>query len=273
MSDVSEKKAWNHEMHASVFDYMHKRPGFILKKHYESFNEGRLLKQFASQIKGKRFFEIGCATGELYRYLDQYLPKFEYTGFDISAPAISRAKSKYPEANFYQLFSLSPESIEEEHGRSDVIWCRDVILHQSEPYDFMDSLIDLANEALFLRLRTRDKGATETNPEVSCQLHWDKHWIPYMILNTDELISKIRNHQHVKKLVISRNYEPLGGQNFRFLPKELFFTSTLTAETALYIQKSRVTDADMEIEYNDRIDSPDFNLFEKIICKLTSVKY
>lgn len=266
---VSEKEAWADEIHARVFDYMHAMPNFILKKHYESFNEGKLLTAYESSISGSRFFEIGCATGELYRYLANYRRRFRYTGFDISRPAIERAMHKYPKGSFHQLTGGFRE-IRETFGQPDVVWCRDVVLHQEDPYGFSDGLIDLAKEAIFLRLRTRDVGVTEMRPEISCQLHWDRYWVPYIVLNTDEMITRIASRPDVGRIVVARAYEVLGGQNFRFLPKDLYFSSARTAETALYVEKG--TAVRTEISFMDRpqSDRPKYSLFERAIRKFYS---
>lgn len=266
---VSEKEAWADQTHARVFDYMHAMPKFILKKHYESFNEGKLLAAYESRISGSRFFEIGCATGELYRYLSNYRRRFDYTGFDISRPAIERARHKYPEGRFHQLTGGFPE-IRETFGQPDVVWCRDVVLHQTDPYGFLGDLIDLANEAVFLRLRTRDVGATEVRSEISCQLHWDRYWVPYIVMNTDEMIARVASRPDVRRIVVARAYEVLGGQNFRFLPKDLYFSSARTAETALYVEKG--TAARTEVLFMDRpqSDRPKYTLLERAIRKFYS---
>ncbi|OPY86535.1 MAG: hypothetical protein A4E72_01657 [Syntrophus sp. PtaU1.Bin208] len=72
-------------------------------------------------------------------------------------------------------------------------------------------LIVLSKDAVILRLRTRDVGDTVFDSEISCQLHWDKYWIPYIVLNTDERIRRISTHEDVKRIVLSRHYEVLGG--------------------------------------------------------------
>ncbi|MBN1636150.1 MAG: class I SAM-dependent methyltransferase [Deltaproteobacteria bacterium] len=266
---VSEKNAWGDKTHAKVFDYLHPMPGFIVKKHYESFNEGRLLRMFENDIHGNIFFEIGCATGELSRYISGFQTRFKYYGFDISDPAIARAKQKYPMGNFHKVTDGFEEIIQT-FGHPDVVWCRDVVMHQELPYVFLDNLINLSNEVVILRLRTRDVGETITDPELSCQLHWDKFWVPYIVLNTDEMIQEIEAHQDVKKIVISRHYEVLGGHNFRFLPKELFFSYSGTAETAVYIQKGSRKDASAEVSFMDQPDRPKYGIIERIIRKCFS---
>ncbi len=267
MHDVSETAAWGDQAHAKVFDYLSKMPKCLVKKHYESFNEGRLLKKFQDDIKGKTFFEIGCATGELYRYINIFMKQFDYYGFDISEPGIKRAKEKYPQGQF-NLITAGFEGIVSEYEKPDVVWCRDVVLHQENPYAFIDELIDLSDNIIILRVRTRDVGETETDSKISCQLHWDKIWVPYIILNTDEMIEKIKSHEDVNKIIVSRSYEVLGGHNSRYLPKDLYYSEAGTAETAVFIQKGkRSTDNNVEVQFDDSPDRVKYNYFDRAIHK------
>ncbi len=270
MHTVSEKDAWSDQMHADVFDYLNKMPKYIVKKHYEGFNECRLLKLFKDDIQGNIFFEIGCATGELYRYISKYMRRFQYFGFDISEPAIARAKEKFPHGRFH-LLSSGFDEIREIYGRPEIIWCRDVIMHQNDPYVFLSELINLSREVIVLRLRTRDVGDTVFDSQNSCQLHWDKFWVPYIVLNTDEMIHKIKDHENIKKIVVSRHYEVLGGHNYRFLPKELYFTDARTAETAVFIQKSSDINGPAEVLFMDQKDRPRYGIIDKVVRKAFSI--
>lgn len=268
---VSEKEAWGDKAHARVFDYMHAMPKFVVRNHYETFNEGRLLKAHGHTIKGNRFFEVGCATGELYRYIVSFQKRFAYQGFDISAPAIESARQKYPDGTFHRLTGGFDEILQK-FGQPDVVWCRDVVLHQEDPYAFLDSLIGLAKEALLVRLRTRDDSATETNSHISCQLHWDRFWVPYIVLNTDEMLGRIQAHADVSRVVISRAYEVLAGHNYRFLPQDLYFTKARTAETALLIQKGRRDGALAQVSYDDdQQDRPRLSLGQRVVRKALSL--
>jgi 2-polyprenyl-3-methyl-5-hydroxy-6-metoxy-1,4-benzoquinol methylase len=269
---VSETEAWGDPEHAKVFDYMHGMPDYILKKHYESFSEGRLLKNFVPLSRKGKLYEVGCATGELYRYLRNNRSDLSYQGFDISEPAIDRARQKYPDGNFYKVTDGFDEILQK-YDRPEVVWCRDVLLHQEDPFTFLDNLIKLAKEAVIVRLRTRDIGATELNTEISCQLHWDKFWVPYIVLNTDEMIRKIEAHSDVSKVTICRSYEVLGGHNFRVLPKDLYFTATGTAETALFIQKGPRAITGFDVSYQDpgKSDRPQYTLAERALRRVLNM--
>lgn len=264
---ITETEAWADDEHAEVFDYLHNRPAYFLRRHYESFNEGRFLKEQAKSITGKRFFEIGCATGELYRYISKYKPQFEYTGFDISRPAIGRAKEKYPNAKF-ELLEDNQDSLNNKFGTASVVWCRDVVLHQEDPYGFLEKLISLTEEALVLRLRTREKGQTYLDTNQSCQFHWDRHWVPYIVLNTNELLDFLGQHDQVSEIIVGRRFEVLGGHNFRYLPKDLYETKTGSAETALFIRMGKRENEKPIITYSDRQDMPKYNYLERAVMKL-----
>ena len=267
--NVSEKEAWDDQTHAEHFDSLSSEPNFILKKHYESFGEGKLLKKWKPHNGKGMLFEVGCATGELYRYIYNYRRDLNYKGFDISQPAIERAKQKYPDGDFHKLISELDEIVES-FGQPEAVWCRDVVLHQKDPYLFLDKLIYLAKEALFIRLRTRDVGDTEFNSNISCQLHWDKYWVPYIVLNVDELIDRIEENKNIKSLVIHRAYDVLGGYNHRLMPAELYFSSTGTAETALFIQKGLRGNTPLKVIYQDfsELDGPLYTISQRVIRKV-----
>ena len=136
-------------------------------------------------------------------------------------------------------------------------------------------MIDLAKEALFVRLRTRDVGDTEFNFNISRQLHWDKYWVPYIVLNVDELIDRIEENKNIKLLVIHRAYDVLGGYSQRLLPKELYFSSTGTAETSLFIQKGLRGNTPLKVIYQDfpELDHPTHTIPQRVIRKVACGVY
>lgn len=269
MSIINDK-AWNDNLHAEVFDYFSHYPSFLLKKHFESFNEVRLLNQYTKSIKGNRFFEIGCATGELYRYISLYLPQFEYHGFDISALAINLAKKKYGNLSFSLISSI--DEVAKNFGVSNVVFCRDVVIHQTEPFEFIDKLLSLSQECLVMRLRTRDVGKTILDTQLSCQRHYGKYWVPYIVLNTDEMVQRIFNCSNVKRIIISRRYEVLGGYNGRYLPKDLYYIDTKGAETAVLVELGQTPrEGVVEVVYDDRTDGPVYSFFERAVHKLVRI--
>jgi len=265
---ISEKLAWQDQTHARVFDEVSFYPRFLMRKRFESFNEVRLLQAHAARIGGRVLHEVGCATGEFGRYAAAYLPQYSYRGFDISRPAVERAVSKYGPGR-YQLYDGNVMSL----PPADIVFCRDVVLHQLDPYAFLAALMAIATRALVLRLRTRDQGATVLDAENSCQLHYDRHWVPYIVLNTDELIDRISADSTVSAIVISRRYEPLGGHNSRFLPKELYFTEAGGAETAvLVIKQDTPRSGELGVSFDDRPDGPRYSLWDRLLLRTARLR-
>src|SRR3989338_8750483 len=95
-------KQWQEIDHVRFFDAWSGLSTSMLKKIYESFNEIQLLVQYLNSYPApSTLLEVGCATGELYRYLYRNLPQIKYSGCDVSLLAIEQAKKKYPAGTFF----------------------------------------------------------------------------------------------------------------------------------------------------------------------------
>ncbi|KPL15752.1 hypothetical protein AMJ74_00815 [candidate division WOR_3 bacterium SM1_77] len=250
MKEQKLREAWQEPIHADFFDARARHSLRLLRRAYENFNEFRLFVENKEYIRGRHFVEIGCATGELYRYLCHYHPEFSYRGFDISRPAIERAIQKYPYGHF-DVCEFDLSDVIAANLNPAVVWARDVVLHQPDPFEYLSRLLPISNEVTILRLRTRDKGVTVRDAELSCQWHYN-HWVPYMVLNVDEAIEIICQAVPVKRMIIMKNYVQLGGWHNRFLPKECYYPETGTAETAVYIVRSENPRPNAEIIISSR---------------------
>lgn len=232
---------WQDPAHVEMFDARSRLDARNLIRNYEAFNDVRLLRERVDASRAADLLEVGCATGEFSRYLRVTLPRVRYTGVDVSAPAITHAKAKYPRTPFFVVEADRPlaESLSR-LGFSQppaIIYAKDVMPHQVEPYAFLSSLIRQASEAVIVSCRTRDVGPTERDPERSCQYHYGG-WMPYIVVNLQELIDMITGEFPDRELVIYRHHLILGGHNGRFVPKELYLKETGTAETAVGIFKT-----------------------------------
>ena len=77
---ASNYEAWNSREHPEEFDNLRFVPTFALKGVFESFNEVQLLCEVAKYMAtGFSVLEVGCATGELSRYLSARYPRATYT--------------------------------------------------------------------------------------------------------------------------------------------------------------------------------------------------
>jgi SAM-dependent methyltransferase len=231
---------WQHPRHAVVFDGRSRLEGRNLVRNFEAFNDVRLLNERLPRSQMLELLEIGCATGEFYRYLRLTYPRLRYYGVDVSSVAVERANAKYPEAGFFVVAPAVPlrETLTAcgIPAHPAVIYAKDVVHHQVDPFGFLGALIEQAREAVIVRCRTRDRGATELNPELSCQSHYEG-WVPYIVLNVQQLIDRVRAQAPAAEVVIYRHHVVLGGEQKRFLPKELCLKETGTAETAVGVFK------------------------------------
>jgi SAM-dependent methyltransferase len=243
---------WQDQRHAEAFDGRWQLDRRNLLRNQEGFNDVRLLNERIAADRPLDLLEVGCATGELSRYVRGRYPRVRYYGVDVSGPAIARAKQKYPQGTFVVSDpSGSISATLRAHGLPEhpaIVYAKDVIQHQTEPLALLSELIGIAEDAVILRCRTRDHGQTEWDPERSCQYHYEG-WMPFIVINLEELMAAAMAEVPAAEVVVYRNHMILGGRYNRFVPKELFLASTGTAETALGVytrtaHPGRVTIAD-----------------------------
>ena len=207
----SDYEAWNSPTHAEEFDNFRFVPTFVLKGIYERFNEVHLLREVAKDMPaGFSLLEVGCATGELYRYSSaQFRNAVTYTGCDISRPAIERARSKFPKGASFRLIDEELSAVRE--MKADIVFCRDVVHHQTDPFAFLRKLYGLCTRSMVLRIRTRDVGESVLDPELSCQYAYGT-WVPFIVLNCDEVISELTQMEpRPARIKLIKDYVVLGG--------------------------------------------------------------
>lgn len=247
---------WTTQDHAVQFDFRTQLDDRNAVRLYETLNDVRLLKEYLKQDGSKTLLEVGCATGDFYRYLTLQFPDVRYYGVDVSIPAILRAQAKYPEAHFLALEPGSSLTLAAQNSwgweKADIVFAADVMHHQIQPLSFLSELLPLASQAVILRCRTRDVGRTQWDPQRSRQLHYGG-WVPYIVLNLQELMEHIRSAAPECELVIYRNRVILGGRQGRQLPPECALKETGTAETSIGIFLK--TDRPGRVTLQDRVDN------------------
>ena len=254
---------WQHRQHAVSFDFRAAMPDGTLIREYDSFNDVGLLNE---RIRGgaSSVVEIGCATGEFYRYMNRINPSVEYWGVDVSEPALERARSKYPKGRF-QRVTAQTNMLGETAPRPtppDIVYSKDVMHHQAKPFEFLSELLRIPKDSMILRCRTRDNGATEWDPEKSCQYHYDG-WMPYIVINTQELVDFIKAIVPDAEIVVMRHRMILGGVHARFIPKDCYLPQTGTAETSIGVFLK--TNSPRTVRFNDRADTnPKYTLSDRM---------
>ena len=240
MSTSPEKsvlhEGWGDADHADFWKYLADDLGryeFIDKM--EKNIDRKLLLDAIGSLDCPTVLDFGCSTGWLLRYLRLKLnqEKYKYTGVDISGPAISYAKAKYGES-FFQLIKVDSDFLSQ--NKFDIVFSSDTVLHQPNPYEFLGVLINVARKYLVIKLRTRDIGETELDTDKSCQMHYGKYWMPFLVLNSKELLDYLRKNRKVVSVKMIKSYRILGGERKRFLPKELYFEEAGGSATSLLIE-------------------------------------
>ncbi|MDC1051146.1 methyltransferase domain-containing protein [bacterium] len=263
--NVSEKiinsknfMGWNTASHLNTFNFWNSYSNRTFNFSYGNFQENRFLIDTLRNNEVKSVVDIGCATGTSYRLLKNNFThsEFEYAGFDISEVAIQHAYSIYKKPIFFS--SNSHDFKDLDPSKRDIIFSRDTVMHQDEPLKFLRKLIKYASRFLIIRLRTRDNGKTNWNVNQSCQMHYDKHWMPYIVINTDELVDFIIKVRKPASISINKSYEILGGNNYRYLPKDLYFSSAGGAETSILIDFKRLNNKETIIKTTKRLEGQQF---------------
>ena len=228
------REAWNESEHASVFSTWDRLSTGRLVKICDQFNEIQLFRTIANNQDCQSISDIGCATGRFFRFFQKVRPDLVYKGFDISEAAINYARILYPRGDFTVFNGSLTGDLK---IQSDIVFCRDVVIHQSDPRKFLSDLYDVTKRYLVLRLRTRETGDTVFDISQSCQYVYG-HWVPYIVFNTTDLVDLICSFAPTPtKLTLWRWPDVLGGKNDRFVPKEMYYPETGTAESALIIEK------------------------------------
>ena len=171
--------------------------------------------------------EVGCATGTTVKWLklNRIFKKDKYLGIDLSGPAINKAKYLYKDATFKK---VDIDFLKNLKYKYDYVFSRDTLMHQENPFKFLEELLAVSQKGLILRTRTKDKGKTEFDVNKSCQMHYDNYWMPYIVINLNEI-------------------------------KDLFIKATGGAETTIHIEIDREkTINDFEINYTNILEGHSF---------------
>jgi len=225
----NSKELENHYLHLHKY-YSNGLFNLKFGSYYSSFKSLNILRNNPEYD----ILEIGIGAGNFYRLLKINKLKNKYTGADISEFYINFAKKLHNSNNFVLTSVDNSLNLEKKY---DFVYSRNVALHQTNPLNFIQNLLDKAKSTLVIELRTRDLGKTNFDINNSCQLV-DNIWVPYVILNYQELKDFLLKKENIKnsKITFNREYTVLGGKNGRYLEKELYYKNTKTANTTIVIE-------------------------------------
>ena len=226
---------WNSKELENHYLHLHKYYNsslFNLKfgSYYSSFKSLNILRNNPEYD----ILEVGIGAGNFYRLLKINKIYNKYTGADISEYYINLAKKIHDSNNFILTSVDNSLNLEKKY---DFVYSRNVALHQSDPFNFIQNLLDKTKSTVVIELRTRDIGKTNLDVNNSCQLV-DNVWVPYIVLNYQELKDFLLKNERIKtsKITLNREYTILGGKNGRYLQRELYYKNTKTANTNIIIE-------------------------------------
>ena len=156
--------AWNKEGHKKEFDIWNTMSKSYFKFTLGCFYENKYLINHLKKNSNLDLLEVGCATGHLLRYLKLKKVLVDYFGVDLSESCIKEAQEIH-EKNCFKKITTQNLAKQFDGKNYDIVYSRDTVPHQLEPFKFIKSLIDVAKDTLILRLRTRDLGSTIYDPE------------------------------------------------------------------------------------------------------------
>ena len=271
LNNSSEISPWESKKHISLFK------GYIYQNKFEflfserKLSENQFILEKIQQTKYPSILDYGCSTGFLKRLLNLTATKnsYHYKGVDISKTSINISKKLYGETNFQ---CISPNSDFLEKNKFDIVYSRDVIVHQKEPYKLLELLLKASKKALILRTPTRDKGKTVLDVNNSFQLLYEPEIIPFIVFNIDELLKFISKDERVVSIKINKIYKVWGGERKRFLEKDLYFKETGGSRTTLLIEfNDKPRGKDKKIKVVTNIEELNNSKIHKIKSKIYSL--
>ena len=175
MNDSDLYNAWKQNEHIEVFGNWNQTATWSLIRQCRRFNDFQLVETVLGNQGCSTLSDVGCATGGFFRFFRHVAPSLEYKGFDISEPAVAHAKLLHPSGSF-TVFDGKPKSLDA--IKSDVLFCKDVVVHQTNPTEFLSDLYDTTYRFLVLRILTRELGDTvfdvsgpaNTTTDVGCPI-------------------------------------------------------------------------------------------------------
>lgn len=235
---MNYSKAWQNKEHSRQFGKaIRKKSPLLFLGKFNRYMPARCLNFLVNTSTAKQIsvLDIGCAGGDFFAYLSCVASSqnWNYKGLDISEPAIEIAKKNYGE-NLFKQINKDDDWV----GRyADIVISIDVLIHHIEPFQHLEKLFDCAKKFLVISLRTRESGDTVLDPDLSCQRNYGE-WVPFIVFNMNQLYEKILSlASNPLKIICFKEYQILGGERRRFLPKELYEKESKTAVTTLLIEK------------------------------------
>ena len=114
-------------------------------------SETAFIERIAAETRS--VLDVGCASGRLIQLLDVHLaPGFEFTGIDLVADSIERARARYPTHEFMlgDLLAIDPP------GRYDLVNATGVVQHEPRFRDLIERMSELSRRWVLFDAKVAD---------------------------------------------------------------------------------------------------------------------
>ncbi|MBI2236365.1 MAG: class I SAM-dependent methyltransferase [Magnetospirillum sp.] len=147
--------------------------------------------------EGISVLDVGCAQAGFATVLGENLSSFRYTGIDISAAMIERARARHPDHRFHCVTETDWSALEDEHF--DVVLALGILhLHESWRDTIARAWIHTAG-TLLLDLREHDAATVEDKAASFFRMDFgggdgghSETRLPYVIVNSAEALATVR---------------------------------------------------------------------------------
>lgn len=151
--------------------------------------------------EGMTVLDIGCAQGGFASILAEHLSEFRYTGVDINAEMIVRARSRHPEHVFHHVAEGDLSELDGE--RFDLVLVLG-ILHLHEAWrETIAAAWRLASGALIMDLRETDGPTIEDKGRSYFAMDFNgggsehaQARLPYIVVNSGQALATVRELCH-----------------------------------------------------------------------------
>lgn len=119
------------------------------------FTREILIKSFKeissiTDIKGMTAVDLGCGTSSAYPDIQNLIgPSGKYIGIDNSEQQIAFNKRRFSEIS-YILGNEDTKEVQEALARADIIYIRFVVMHQTNPKNFLEKIYSSAKSGAFI---------------------------------------------------------------------------------------------------------------------------
>ncbi len=195
---------------------------------------------------GAKVLDVGCASGGFFNIMRSLEPSIEYTGIDISEPAIELAKNKYSEAQFQVTDGMK---IPFDDNSFDLVHCTSVLVIEHRYEEILKEMYRVSNRFVLVDMRLL-KGignmldVDQSYYRIKFDNEVEEATVPYVVCDVDRVVSYI--------LGLAPKPEALKGTGYFHDVSPMAATPyPEVCMSVLLIQKGRSGTMDTELDMND----------------------